>query len=342
MGCLNQQPQSDVISCLWQHLETSAQDLLNLRIDLQAQLINDGIAAFVNWAVPQIPTKVLQTVFPGINVIYNIYNAAGFFLMRLNTLQQLLTIVKEAVAEANTGDSNQVKMHVVQGFRMVLTYGLDFLANWFEVPQVAGRIQMAFNGLKERSEGLRDMVIQRLVATIATALGTTTAVGTAGMACSGNTEYDPRPAMTVTFQGMSVDRATGVVSLIRRANYSRTNFATNFPSWWTNFVAANPIAGVGWRKGHLLGSQFGGPAAKENLGPQTFLVNNSAVQQCDNRIREALNHGCVLYEINVNYANDPLRPVSFRIRAENGAAFRIDVTIQNEVNPVVPAACQRP
>jgi DNA/RNA non-specific endonuclease len=103
-----------------------------------------------------------------------------------------------------------------------------------------------------------------------------------------------------------------------------------------------------WGAQHLLSSQFGGPGGNsfENLAPQTFLVNNSVIQQCDNRIRAALACGCVQFSITVNYpaGGDQLRPTSFTITASDmqGNVFLNGVTIDNIVMPETPSQCQRP
>jgi hypothetical protein len=164
--------------------------------------------------------------------------------------------------------------------------------------------------------------------------------------CPSTTTYTPRATTTVTYAGQSRARATGVDAVIVAGTYTRTTL--NDPPWWTDFLTNNPISGRGWRKGHLLSSQFGGPGGDsfENLALQTFLVNNSVIQQCDNRIRAALACGCVRFSITVNYpaTGDQLRPTSFTISATDmqGNAFLNGVTIDNVVNPQTPSQCQRP
>jgi hypothetical protein len=159
-------------------------------------------------------------------------------------------------------------------------------------------------------------------------------------------EYDPRSTETVMYGGSMVERAKGVVAIIVNAGEPYKPFDSGWPAWWNAFNTANPITGLGWRKGHLLGSQFGGPGGKAaaNMAPQAFLVNNSAIQRCDNRIKDALSTcGCVLFEIKVNYSSsgDPLRPESFMISAEPSGGVKVlnNVVIQNVPSPPIPSGC---
>jgi hypothetical protein len=141
-----------------------------------------------------------------------------------------------------------------------------------------------------------------------------------------------------------IKRAKGIVATLYSAGlprYARVDFPSNFPDWWDDFVAANSSGGQSWQKGHLLGSQFGGPPTAYNLAPQYEAVNLGPIQRCDNRIKDDLACGPVKYRIEVIYGQQrKLVPIAFYIVAK-GWSLDLEATVNNVPSPTIPPLCEQ-
>ncbi|WP_165603643.1 polymorphic toxin-type HINT domain-containing protein [Planctopirus hydrillae] len=112
---------------------------------------------------------------------------------------------------------------------------------------------------------------------------------------------------------------------------------SRYPDWWRD------LSKDSWRRGHLLGKQFGGPGGSDyrNLVPILFQVNNSAMATCENRIRDAIACGhCVTYSVKATYPNKrSLVPRSIHIVATSPQGLNINASIDNVSSPGVPISC---
>lgn len=66
------------------------------------------------------------------------------------------------------------------------------------------------------------------------------------------------------------------------------------------------------QKGHIIADNFGGPATKENIVPQTSEVNQGKMAQVENIVRDYKSQGKkVDYSVKTNYVGESKRPSSF-------------------------------
>jgi hypothetical protein len=155
------------------------------------------------------------------------------------------------------------------------------------------------------------------------------------------------------FRGVEYERASGVTATIVKGFQKGTPFGPDFPKWWypvLDFVPKNKaLSPVGWRKGHLLPRNLGGAgrSEKRNLGPMTYVLNQSSFSPCEKRIAEVVeNCGCVFFSITVNYnrtdTDQLLIPSGFdlKVTLPSGATL-IDITIENTSDYQVWSDCRK-
>jgi hypothetical protein len=111
------------------------------------------------------------------------------------------------------------------------------------------------------------------------------------------------------------------------------------PSWWDFFTSSN--SGIEWEKGHLVGSQFGGTVAENNVVPEYEQVNQSPIKRLDYRIANLidLNAGPVVETIVINYSNTgtlKLAPSSLDITVQASTGPALKGTIRNVAAPNIP------
>ncbi len=168
--------------------------------------------------------------------------------------------------------------------------------------------------------------------------------------CPSSGDYDPGALASAIFQGQNVSRATGVTAIVVEAGADRSGNefdSTNTPGWYNTFITVNRISSGpagGWRRGHILGAQFGGPAEAMNFAPQPLEVNNGSYKTCENRIAEVVKAcGCAYVSVSVNYDDRGVRPASFTITAEDssGHKFINNAKVENIKNTTTPVDCKK-
>lgn len=131
---------------------------------------------------------------------------------------------------------------------------------------------------------------------------------------------------------------TKVEACLKAPRQSGGTFSS-YPDWWP----ALPAPTTDFRRGHLLANSMGGPAEWWNLAPIYFLVNNSAMATCENRIRSAVDCGHTVKLTVEAVFTDPadLKPDQIIMTATSDLGMDMNATIQNvpAPGPGVPATC---
>lgn len=118
----------------------------------------------------------------------------------------------------------------------------------------------------------------------------------------------------------------------------------NFPTTGHLGTYYQEAMAPGDERGHLVASQFSGPAVWYNLSPQNARVNRNAGYQSittdwyntECEVRRFLDQGgnrSVIWEVDMNYVRDSNRPDTYHLRVAfmegNRNAYGIDTTIRN-------------
>lgn len=147
-----------------------------------------------------------------------------------------------------------------------------------------------------------------------------------------------------TSYGLNDHERVTYIRAVIRPNHINTAGRNNFPrsGILNNYFQAGMAQGD--ERGHLVGSQFSGPAEWYNLSPQNMRVNRNAGYQSiitdwyetECEVRRFLNQGgdrCVTWEVTMNYEGNSNRPTSFHLQVnfyENGNRLNaIDTNIDN-------------
>ena len=92
----------------------------------------------------------------------------------------------------------------------------------------------------------------------------------------------------------------------------------------------------GFERGHVCADDFGGPATKENVVPQTYEVNHSKFKVLENRAKTYINDGHkVDIEVKINYADNDKRdiPSSFDYKIFVDGKQECSEKIYNKLEP---------